>query len=65
LGKATNLNNTSFSANFGLGFDFRMSDNINLILEPLFKYQLNTFTNTAGNFKPYVFGVYSGLSFKF
>lgn len=65
LGEATNLNNTSFSANFGLGFDFRMSDNINLNLEPVFKYQLNTFTDTTGDFKPFVIGVYSGLSFKF
>ena len=65
LGEATNINNTSFSANFGLGFDFRMSENINLNLEPVFKYQLNTFNDTSGNFKPYFIGVYSGLSFKF
>ena len=65
LGKATNINNTSFSANFGLGFDFKMSDKFNLNLEPVFKYQLNTFNNTSGNFKPYFIGVYSGLSFKF
>ena len=65
LGEATNINNTSFSANFGLGFDFKMSDNISLNLEPVFKYQLNTFNNTSGNFKPYFLGVYSGLSFKF
>jgi hypothetical protein len=65
LGKATNINNTSFSANFGLGFDFKISDKFNLNLEPVFKYQLNTFNNTSGNFKPYFIGVYSGLSFKF
>lgn len=65
LGKATNINNTSFSANFGLGFDFKILDKFNLNLEPVFKYQLNTFNNTSGNFKPYFIGVYSGLSFKF
>jgi hypothetical protein len=65
LGKATNINNTSFSANFGLGFDFKILDKLNLNLEPIFKYQLNTFNNTSGNFKPYFIGVYSGLSFKF
>ena len=65
LGKATNINNTSFSANFGLGFDFKISDKFNLNLEPVLKYQLNTFNNTSGNFKPYFIGVYSGLSFKF
>ncbi|MCF6295185.1 MAG: hypothetical protein L3J25_05800 [Flavobacteriaceae bacterium] len=65
LGKATNINNTSFSANFGLGFDFKITNKFNLNLEPVFKYQLNTFNNTSGNFKPYFIGVYSGLSFKF
>jgi len=65
LGKATNINNTSFSANFGLGFDFKISNKFNLNLEPVFKYQLNTFKNTSGDFKPYFIGIYSGLSFKF
>jgi len=65
LGKATNINSTSFSANFGLGFDFKISDKFNFNLEPVFKYQLNTFNNTSGDFNPYFIGVYSGLSFKF
>lgn len=65
LGEATNINNTSFSANFGLGFDFKISNSFNLNLEPVFKYQLNTFNDTSGNFKPFFIGVYSGLSFKF
>ena len=65
LGKATNINNTSFSANLGLGFDFKITDKFNFNLEPVFKYQLNTFNNTSGDFKPYFIGVYSGLSFKF
>ena len=65
LGKATNINNTSFSANFGLGFDFKILDKFKFNLEPVFKYQLNTFNNTSGNFKPYFIGVYSRLSFKF
>lgn len=65
LGEATNINNTSFSANFGLGFDFKILDKLNLNLEPVFKYQINTFNNTSGDFKPYFIGIYSGLSFKF
>ncbi|MBE9489394.1 MAG: hypothetical protein IMY67_03790 [Bacteroidetes bacterium] len=65
LGEATNINNTSFSANFGLGFDFKISNSFNFNLEPVFKYQLNTFNDTSGNFKPYFIGIYSGFSFKF
>ncbi|MCK0108335.1 outer membrane beta-barrel protein [Flavobacteriaceae bacterium S0825] len=65
IGKATNINNLSYSANLGLGLNYKVSNNINVNLEPMFKYQLNTFRNTSGNFKPYFIGVYSGLSFKF
>jgi len=65
LGEATNVNNTSYSANLGLGLDYKISKKVNLNLEPVFKYQLNTFNNTSGNFKPYFIGVYTGFSFKF
>lgn len=65
IGKATNINNLSYSANLGLGFNYKISNNININLEPMFKYQLNTFKNTSGSFKPYFVGVYSGLSFRF
>ncbi len=65
LGKATNVNGTSYSANFGLGLDYKVSQKINLNLEPVFKYQINTFNNTSGNFKPFFIGVYTGLKFKF
>ena len=65
IGKATNINNTSYSANLGFGLDYKMSNKINLNLEPVFKYQLNTFTNTSGEFRPYFIGFYTGLSFKF
>lgn len=65
LGEATNINSTSFSANFGLGLDYKISKSFGLNLEPTFKYQINTFTNTSGNFKPYLFGIYTGFSYKF
>jgi len=65
LGKATNINNMSYTANLGFGLDYKISKKINLNFEPIFKYQLNTFNNTSGNFKPYFFGIYTGFSFKF
>jgi len=65
IGKATNINKTSFSANLGVGLDFKLSEKFKLNLEPTFKYQLNTFSNTSGDFKPYFIGIYSGFSFKF
>ncbi|WP_411766080.1 hypothetical protein [Winogradskyella sp. A3E31] len=65
IGTANNLNDTSYSANFGVGFDYRLSKKININLEPMFKYQINTFNNTSGEFRPFFIGVYTGLSFKF
>lgn len=65
IGAARNVNDINFSANFGLGVLYQFSDKIHLALEPMFKYQLNTFSSTEGTFNPYALGVYSGLSFKF
>jgi hypothetical protein len=65
MGDANNLNDLNFSANFGLGVNYKFSQNIQLNIEPVFKYQLNTFSETDGTFNPYALGVYSGLSFKF
>ena len=65
LGEANNINNVSYSANFGLGLNYQMSKKIDLNLEPMFKYQMNTFNNTSGDFKPFFIGVYTGFAIKF
>lgn len=65
VGEANNMNRTSYSANFGLGFNYHLSSALKLNIEPMFKYQINSFTNTSGDFRPYFIGVYSGFSFKF
>ncbi|WP_067146752.1 outer membrane beta-barrel protein [Pseudotamlana agarivorans] len=65
LGEANNINNTSYSANVGLGLNYKFSKKFDLNLEPMFKYQFNTFDNTSGNFTPFFIGVYTGFSFKF
>jgi hypothetical protein len=65
IGSANNLNNLSFSTNLGLGFDYKFSNRFIFNLEPVFKYQLNAYNDSAIDFKPYIFGVYSGFSYKF
>lgn len=64
LGEANNLNAVSFSTNIGIGVDYKISPQFQLNLEPIFKYQINTFNNTS-SLNPYYFGIYSGFSFKF
>jgi len=65
MGEANNVNDVNFSTNIGLGLNYKFSEKIRANLEPVFKYQLNTFSNIAGDFRPFSVGVYSGLSFKF
>jgi hypothetical protein len=65
LGEADNLNNIHFSTNFGIGLKYAFLKSFEFNVEPTFKYQLNTFSSDAGNFKPYVFGIYSGISYRF
>jgi len=65
VGEANNINNTSFTTNVGLGIDYALSNNLQLNLEPIFKYQLNAFNRDAGDFQPFYMGVYTGISFKF
>ena len=65
MGEANNLNDVNFSTNIGLGMNYELTDKMKVHLEPMFKYQLNTFSDTEGNFQPYTLGIYSGLSFKF
>ncbi|SDR93590.1 hypothetical protein [Christiangramia echinicola] len=64
LGKASNINSTSFSTNIGLGIDYKLTDKFSISVEPIFKYQLNTFKN-VDNVQPTNFGIYSGLNFRF
>lgn len=65
LGEADNLNDVHFSTNLGVGFKYEIFKSFEASLEPMFKYQLGTFSKNDGNFRPYILGLYTGLSFKF
>ena len=65
LGEANNLNAIHFSTNLGLGLKYGFFKSFEFNVEPTVKYQMNTYTANAGNFKPYFIGIYSGISYKF
>ena len=65
LGAANNLSSISFASNIGLGLHYKMSSKFRFNVEPMFKYQLNPYTDSSVSYKPYYLGVYTGLSFKF
>jgi uncharacterized protein YxeA len=65
LGEANNLSTVSFTTNIGLGLNYSFSKKLMFNIEPMFKYQLNPYSDTSVDFNPYYVGIYSGLSFKF
>ena len=65
IGEANNIRNMSFSSNVGVGLDYKFTEKFKFNLEPTFKYQINAYENTSGDFKPYIVGVYSGISYTF
>ncbi len=65
VGEANNINKVNFSTNIGFGLNYRITPKMKFNVEPMFKYQLNTFSQTEGTFRPFSVGVYSGLNFRF
>ncbi|SHI51486.1 outer membrane beta-barrel protein [Pseudozobellia thermophila] len=65
VGEANNVNNVNFSTNIGFGLNYKFTPSVQFNVEPVFKYQLNTFSEISGDFRPFSVGVYSGLNFKF
>ncbi len=65
LGALNNLNQFSFSTNFGLGLSYNVFKGLNLQLEPTFKYQLGAYSDANVAFTPYQLVLLSGLQFQF
>lgn len=65
LGTSNSANDVSFTTNIGLGLDYKITEDFKFNLEPALKYQVNGFDDSAGEFKPYYLGVYTGISYKF
>ena len=65
VGEANNLSKIHYSTNIGLGLKYNFLKDFQANFEPMFKYQINTFTKDAGGFKPYFFGFYTGVSYNF
>ena len=65
MGKANNLNDVHFSGNVGMGLKYGILKHLEFRVEPVIKYQFNTFSSRGANFKPYLFGLYSGIGYSF
>jgi len=66
IGKTKDMETFSYSGTVGFGLKYGLSKRIFLNVEPRVKYYLNSLnSNSAVNYKPYTFGVYTGLSYQF
>lgn len=63
LGRADNLNKASFSVNAGLKFDMKLTEDIQLNVEPGFKYLMNPVKNIK-EYSPYTVGVNAGVTIR-
>ena len=64
IGKATNLNNTSYSANAGLKLEYMISNKTSLNFEPNYRYMINPLNNVNTK-NPSLLGANLGFSIKF
>ncbi len=65
-GEIEGLNPVTFSSSLGLGFNYSFTRNLRFSLEPTVKMQLNSLSSVSEiNSRPYMFGVFTGLSYKF
>ncbi|MEI6048033.1 MAG: outer membrane beta-barrel protein [Bacteroidota bacterium] len=66
IGKTEGLNPISLSSSIGMGMEYSFSEKLSMNLEPTFRYYLNPFNQATGStIRPYSFGIFSGLSYKF
>jgi len=65
LGEDRNFNDFNQSANFGLGFGYDFTNQLGAFIEPTFKYQLSTLRNNVADFRPYIIGIQSGVTYRF
>ena len=61
IGKTRGLSQTSLSVNLGVEMDYPLFKNMKIFVEPMFNYQIKAFSNS--DFKPYIFGIHTGIRF--
>ncbi len=66
IGKTKDMNLLNYSASTGLGLGYPLSGKIRIQVEPRFRYFINSLNNSSSvSYKPYSFGIYTGLSYRF
>lgn len=66
IGSTQDMRTFNYSGTLGIGLKYGLNKHFYLNLEPRVKYFLNSLnTNSAVKYKPYIFGIYTGVSYEF
>jgi hypothetical protein len=66
IGYLSNINKFNYSGNAGLGMIYHMGGKLSLMVEPRFRYFLNSVNDSSlPATRPYSIGLYTGLNFTF
>ena len=66
IGKTNGVNNINYSGLLGLGLEYPIMNNLNILIEPSLKYYLNPInSNLEIESHPYSLGIYTGVSYSF
>jgi len=66
IGYLSNIRNVNYSGNAGVGMIYHVGKKLNLMLEPRFRYFLNSINDSSlPATRPYSIGLYTSLNFTF
>ncbi|UCG27140.1 MAG: hypothetical protein JSV24_09205 [Bacteroidales bacterium] len=66
IGKTSGLRTTNYSSTVGIGFEYGLTNQISISLEPTFKYFLQSINLEKSVYThPYSIGIFTGLSYHF
>lgn len=66
MGKTEDIRNFNISTDFGLGMEYPLSPKIKIMLEPGFRYFLQSLSqDNEINYKPYIFSLSTGIGINF
>ena len=66
LGKTQYLNPINLNSTLGFGINYILGRNLDLSIEPTYKFYLNSISTSDNNdFRPYSFGLFTGIVYKF
>lgn len=66
IGSTSDMRSVIYSPNLGLGLGYELSPKLQLRVEPQWRYSVESLSrNRNVNYRPHIFGLYTGLSYSF